>query len=267
MILCDHPSRLKLRRRYINSIRSRLTQVNTHPGLIDTFCSAIADWFDNGAVDPSKYPHPHHDAIIQQSAIGWHHVYMGHVATAWSKIQFPPGQTPESSQAHAMWTSSIVEVSLRWTIDLWETRNKDVHGHTETERNARLKLKHQATFRKMLAKKVHMRPCDHWLFPDNPTLFLTTATANRLGTWIASRHRAVRNSVKAARRDATTNTPNIVTFFPPARPEGAAQLRRRRHDNLIHDAYCKKRRQKQQSTSRHAQPSIVRFLSLRGRLT
>jgi len=110
-------------------------------------------------------------------------------------------------------------------------------------------------------------PCDHWLFPANPSLFLTTATANRLGTWIASRRRAVRHSIKAARRDASTNTPNIVTFFPPARPEGAAQLRRHRHDNLIHDAYCKKRRQKQPSTSRHAQPSIVRFLSLRGRLT
>ena len=166
-----------------------------------------------------------------------------------------------------MWTSSIVEVSLRWTIDLWETRNKDVHGHTETEQNARLKIKHQATFCEMLAKKVHMRPCDHWIFPDSPTLFLTTATAKHLGTWIASRRRIVRHSVKAATRDATTNTPNIVTFFPPASPEGAARLQRRRQDNLIHDAYCKKRRQKQLSTSRHAQPSIVRFLSLRGRLT
>ena len=191
---------------------------------------------------------------------------MGHIATAWSNIQFPPGQSPDNAQTRNMWTSSIVEVSLRWIIDLWETRNKDVHGHTETEQNDRLGVKHQATFRGMLAKKPHMRPSDHWLFPDNPTQFLATVTASRLGTWIASRRRAIRNSVKAAARESTTHTRNITTFFPPARPASVAQLCRRRHDNLIHDAYCKKRRRKQPSTSRHAQPSIVRFLSLRGRL-
>ena len=56
MILCHHPSRLKLRRKYITTIRARLHRVNTRVGLIDTFCSAISDWFDDGTVDLSKYP-------------------------------------------------------------------------------------------------------------------------------------------------------------------------------------------------------------------
>ena len=83
-------------------------------------------------------------------------------------------------------------------IDLWETRNKDVHGHTESEQNFCLKAKHQETFRNMLNKKAQMRPCDHWLFPDNPALFLATASANRLRTWIASQRRAVQHSITAA---------------------------------------------------------------------
>ena len=45
-----------------------------------------------------------------------------------------------------IWISSIMEVSMRWMIDLWETQNKDVHGHTESEQNSRLKAKHQETF-------------------------------------------------------------------------------------------------------------------------
>ena len=266
LILCHHPSRLKLRRKYITTLRARLHRVNTCAGLLDTFCSAISDWFDDGTVDPSKYPTQYHQALHQQSTIGWNHIFQGHLAAAWSAIQIPAGTTADLAKARYMWTTSIVEVSLQWMIDLWETRNKDVHGHTESEQNSRLKAKHQETFRRMLDKKAQMRPSDHWLFPDNPALFLATASANRLGTWIASRRRAVRHSITAAQRDSTHQTPNIVTFFPPTHPEGVARLRRRRHDNLIHDAYCKKRRHKQPSTSRHAQHSIVRFLSLRGRL-
>ena len=124
---------------------------------------------------------------------------MGHLATAWSAIQILDDQLTEISKARYMWTATIVEVSLQWDIDLWETRNKDVHGHTKTEQNSRLKVKHQETSQNMLAKRAHMRPCDHWLFPDNPTLFLATATANQLGTWIVSRRRTIRHSIKAAK--------------------------------------------------------------------
>ena len=260
MVLCDHHSRLTLRRRYINALWARLQGVNTNAGLLITFCSAISHWFDHGVVDPHKYPEQYHQAIQQQTRIGWHHIYMCHIAAAWSALQIPDGQTTDTSKAHYMWAASIVEVSLRWMIDLWDTQNKDV------QQNSRLKVKHQETFRTMLSKKIQMQPCDHWLFPNNPALFLVSATANQLGTWIASRRCAIRHSIKAAQKDSTNCTQNIATFFPITHPEGVAWLRGRRRDNLIHDAYCKKRQQKQQFTSRHTQHSIVRFLSLRGRL-
>ena len=173
--------------------------VNTNAGLIDTFYSAIYDWFDYGAVDPGKYPAQYYQAILQQTNIGWRHVFMGHLATVWSALLIPEDQSNGIPKARYMWTASIVEVSLRWFIDLWETRNKDVHGHTKTKQNSRLKVEHQETVRHMLAQKIHMRPCNHWLFPDNPTLFLVTATANQLGTWIASRRHTVRYSIKAAK--------------------------------------------------------------------
>ena len=125
MILCDHNSRLKLRRRYINTLRARLQRVNTNAGLLDTLCSAISDWFNHGAVDPSNYPEHYHQAILQQTSIGWRHICMGHIATAWSALQSPDGQMTDNSKTRYMWTASIVEVSLRWMIDLWEAQNKD----------------------------------------------------------------------------------------------------------------------------------------------
>ena len=102
--------------------------------------------------------------ILQQTGIGWRHIYLGHIVTAWSALQIPDGQTTDTSKARYMWAASIVEVSLWWMIDLWEARNKDVHGHTKTEQNSRLKVKHQEIFRNMLAKKIQMRLCNHWLF-------------------------------------------------------------------------------------------------------
>ena len=92
---------------------------------------------------------------------------MGHIATSWSALQIPDGQTTDTSKARYMWAASIVEVSLRWMIDLWDTQNKDV------QQNSRLKVKHQETFRTMLSKKIQMQPCDHWLFPNNPALFIS----------------------------------------------------------------------------------------------
>ena len=147
MILCDHNSWLKLRQRYINTLQARLQRININASLLNTFCSAISDWFDHGVVNPHKYLEQYHQAILQQTGIGWRHIYTGHITTAGSALQIPDGQTTDTSKARYMWAASIVEVSLEWMVDLWEARNKDVHGHAETEQNSKLKGKHQDAHR------------------------------------------------------------------------------------------------------------------------
>ena len=102
VILCDHASHLKLSRHYINSLQARLKMVNTNTELINTFCSAITDWFDYGAVDPSKYPEQYYQATQQQTNIGWRHVYMGHLAIAWAAIQIPGNQSTNIAKAQYM---------------------------------------------------------------------------------------------------------------------------------------------------------------------
>ena len=64
-------------------------------GLLDTFCSAISDWFDDKAVDPGKYPAKYHPTIIAQTTIGWRDAFLGHVTTEWSQLlRLPPDATP-----------------------------------------------------------------------------------------------------------------------------------------------------------------------------
>lgn len=168
----------------------------------------------------------------------------------------------------SLWTASIVETSLKWLINLWETRNQDVHGHTETEQNPRLKAKHQITARYLLEQKHLVRPSDQWIFPSNPEEFLATLTAAQLGSsLIASRRKtSIKHSRRIEEKESSCSTDNITNFFPPDDPYSVARVRKWQQDRLIHDAYCKKQRHKHRPTSRSAQRPITGYLSLHGQL-
>ena len=64
---------------------------------------------------------------------------MGHFSTEWTAahgvFKTPSGRTIKEAY---MWEAAILELSLKWFIDLWETCNNDVHGHTKIEQTTRL---------------------------------------------------------------------------------------------------------------------------------
>lgn len=60
-----------------------------------------------------------------------------------------------------MGEAAVVEVSLKWFLDLWETHNNDVHGHTKTEQTTRLQTWHQITAHQMMTQKPLVRPSDY----------------------------------------------------------------------------------------------------------
>ena len=165
-----------------------------------------------------------------------------------------------------MWEAAIVEVSLKWFLELWEICNNDVHGHTKTEQTTRLQTRHRITARRMMTQRPLVRPSDQWMFPTDPEAYLETATAHQLGTWIASRRKTIKNSTKMAAKESSRGTANITTFFQPKDPGGVARMQRWQQDKLVHDAYCKKKRRKAQPASRSAQQKITGYLTLRGQL-
>ena len=155
-------------------------------------------------------------------------------------------------------------ISLQWFLALWEACNNNVHSHTESKQNTRLKAQHQITACPFMEQQPLVRPSDQWIFPDNPDTFLETATGNRLGTWIASRRKAIKNSADMAEKESSRGTANITSFFTPTNLDSVAWMWQWHQDKLIHDADYKKRRQKLQPTSRSAQPLITGYLTLSG---
>ena len=74
---------------------------------------------------------------------------MGHFSTEWATTH-GPFEVPSGTIRDAyMWEAAVVEVSLKWFLDLWETRNNDIHGHTTTEQTTRLQTQHRITARRM----------------------------------------------------------------------------------------------------------------------
>ena len=69
-----------------------------------------------------------------------------------------------------------------------------------------------------------------------------------------------------AEKESSRGTANITTFFQPTDLGSVARMRQWRQDKLIHNAYCKKWRQKEQPTSRSAQQEITGYLTLRVQL-
>ena len=95
MIRCGHASKMKPRQKYIRLLKNQMDRFGTPAKMKDTLCSTISDWFDNGSVDPSKYPAKYTNAIETQTAIGWHHIFMGHFsveqANSHSPFESPSG--------------------------------------------------------------------------------------------------------------------------------------------------------------------------------
>ena len=259
LFLCLHPSRIKWKLRYMNALRARLLQLHTNHGLTDVMCSTITDWLDNGTVNAHKYPDKFHKAIHSQSHIGWRQVFMGRLSQEWEQLQGNTKLKTGKTRTAFLWGASVVEVTLQYTIELWEQRNSDVHGHTATEQTQKLLERHRTTIHKLLEYKPHILPIDNFLFADIDDT-LANSNSQTLGNWIATRQHAIKASAAKAKKLAVTNTPSIIQWLLPGGAATATRLRWRR-DKLLFDPYSKKKkRRKKQSTG--IQTSITHFLSL-----
>ena len=259
LYLCSHPSRIKWKIRYMTALRACLIHLQTKPGLIDTLCSSITDWLDNGWVDSSKYPVKYHKAIHTQSHIGWRQVFMGRLSQEWEKLQGNTHLRTGRDRTAFLWGASVIEVTLQYSIELWEQRNSDVHGHTAKDQHRKLLERHQHTISKLLEYKPYILPVDAFLF-DGIDDTLSHCNAQTLGNWIATRQHAIKASALKAQQLSATNTPSILQWLSPGGATTATRLRWRR-DQLLFDPYSKKKKRRKNITT-GKQTSITHFLSL-----
>ena len=152
----------------------------TDESLINAIASILTDFMDNGCVNPNNYDHRFHAAIYSQYAIGFDQWFLGKISQHWLNLflcHLPPN--PSLDQRYN-WGRDIIELTLRHMIDLWELRNREVHGTTDTEIESIRKRRVTAEIEQYFALRSKCCLCDRDLFPDNTKDFIDKSTSHEM---------------------------------------------------------------------------------------
>ena len=200
-----------------------LKHKHTGYAVIETLALAVTEWLDTGEVCIQLYPKSFRNVLLSQTDIGWKHLITGKLSNLW----FPMYESSRTSGTQGeerktesyVWGASIVEVFLRGHIQLWETRNREVHGdkHT-TDTRQKLETFHRRKAIHELIKKLYamedkIRPSDKFLFPDLDIL-LAKDTAS-LREYVSSHRKAIRNSVQKWAQQYEQGARSIVGWIYP----------------------------------------------------
>ena len=262
MIRCTDETRLKWRRKYIGLIRQRMEHLETDYGLKEMFCNAVTDWFQDERVDIDKYPVKYHLALITQNNIGWRQIFMGRISQEWEKLQ-GSGPTINGKNREAyIWGASLVEVSIKSFMELWEQRNEEVHGKTEQQKQKKRLEKLSIEVRRLHSMRDLTRPSDDFIFHKDVEIFLEKATAKMAANYISTNKRIIKHSIAAATKQAITHTKNILHWLKPIRAGGKERIQKWKRDKLVHDAFSKKKRRKDAPVESRLMQSLLGYITL-----
>jgi hypothetical protein len=103
--------------------------------------------------------------ILSQEQIGWRHFFEGKISQEWLKLQAgSTNKTVGKKWDCYVWGASIVEITLKYFIKLWEQRNEEVHGKTKEQQEITRKTKLSIDARKLNTLKDKARLVDMGLF-------------------------------------------------------------------------------------------------------
>ena len=119
LIRCNGTSRLLWRIKFIVALRKTLIKKKTHWQLSDMICTSLTEWMDEGYVDIRNYHEDFHLAITAQNKIGWRNFFAGKISQQWLNLHDLLSNNKSKHSQSYVWGASIMEMTLRLMIDLW----------------------------------------------------------------------------------------------------------------------------------------------------
>jgi hypothetical protein len=145
---------------------------------------------ETGEVNVSNYPIKYANAILSQERIGWRHFFAGKITQEWLKLQSDSTKKTVGKKRDCyVWGASIVEITLKYFIKLWEQRNEEVHGKTTEQQETTKKTKLSIDARELNSLKDKARLVDMGLFHADTEEFLDNSTTQTIATFISSQGR------------------------------------------------------------------------------
>lgn len=67
------------------------------------------------------------EAYQVQEAIGWQQVLLGQITAKWEQLANNNG-SEDAGKKRYMWTGRVTRLAWKYGLDVWQMRNKIVHG-------------------------------------------------------------------------------------------------------------------------------------------
>ena len=112
---------------------------------------------------PSPLDSTLYQAWTEQRTIGWQQLFKGRISKKWAEAQgIYYADNPDTRQvmsfSPSLWASKTIQILIEMALDLWGTRNKQLHGITPAEE--RLIQRNRATtiVQKKICRGLSERP-------------------------------------------------------------------------------------------------------------
>ena len=112
-----------------------------------------------------------------------------------------------------IWGASIVETCLRMMIDLWEMRNDEVHGKEAASIEQKRKERAAITIRELHKLEEQSQPSDSILIYQDMEATIKRVPAATLEAFIATKTKAINNSVREWAKRSTGRVRSIVDWI------------------------------------------------------
>jgi hypothetical protein len=226
ILQCDSPTRNEWRQSMVKALDNKCVALNTHPELRTTLITGINQWMQwmdrsndsDFKMNTTKSTSPIiARLILQQNDIGWKQVFLGRFCHIWSDVQEAHYVTTinadkRKKRTGLQWQKAIIgELWSQWFI-LWELRNKDQHGSTESTRARTEREEVERTLRDIYDLREQMEPSvQQLLCRDVTDHFVKPLWFNK--NWLAVHGTLVKKSVRRAKKKAIQGVRSIRQYF------------------------------------------------------
>jgi hypothetical protein len=130
IIKCSFQTRQCWHQSLISKLRKGHDSDSSDHYLLDILIKGLDCWFKGSWLQSNWFPRWYHKLIAEQSAIGWRHLFYGHLSIQWhTKQDYYIWRKKNDTLTHtgAGWSRRMLTIIWHKFWLLWKTRNETMH--------------------------------------------------------------------------------------------------------------------------------------------
>jgi len=208
-MMCTHPAREALFRTLKDSLTKMTQKFRLQPYLLTSWWLGLASHRHGLDYPPilDDLPQQLHASLKIQTKLGWGQIYQGRIAANWAQAidALHPNLAPSGTQVMI----SMIRHVWTYVLDVWKTRNQHLHNSANI-----LNLPDYRQAASTLYELRHQLPLDaQTALYQQPLDQILELPAPRLQHWVQLGYQYFNQQIKAAKKQAIMQTPDIRSFF------------------------------------------------------